>query len=199
MFKLKVNDIDVEIEEGLTVLQACELAGAEIPRFCYHEKLSIAGNCRMCLVEIENQSMFYGIDKSRFKENKRYVPEKYMGPLIKTQMTRCIHCTRCIRFATEVAGVSELGAIGRGEDMQITTYLEKVGIKSEFANGMRITDEESINVIEMVLGGLINKDIVNAITSHGGKAVGLSGKDGGLIRAKKMIGEGEFKDIDFKK
>ena len=182
MFKLKVNNIDVEVEEGLTVLQACEKAGVEIPRFCYHEKLSIAGNCRMCLVEMEkspkpvascampaaegmniktntafvekarkgvmefllanhpldcpvcdqggecdlqDQSMFYGVDKSRFKENKRLVPEKNMGPLIKTQMTRCIHCTRCIRFATEVAGVPELGAIGRGEDMQITTYLEQ--------------------------------------------------------------------------
>ena len=192
MLKLKVNDIEVEVEEGLTVLQACEKAGAEIPRFCYHEKLSIAGNCRMCLVEMEkspkpiascampaadgmiiktntpkieksrkgvmefllanhpldcpvcdqggecdlqDQSMFYGIDKSRFKENKRAVPDKYMGPLIKTQMTRCIHCTRCIRFATEVAGVPELGAIGRGEDMQITTYLEK-SIQSELSGNL---------------------------------------------------------------
>ena len=192
MLKLKVNNIDIEIEEGLTVLQACEQAGAEIPRFCYHEKLSIAGNCRMCLVEMEkspkpiascampaadgmviktntekvekarkgimefllanhpldcpvcdqggecdlqDQSMFYGIDKSRFKENKRYVPEKYMGPLIKTQMTRCIHCTRCIRFATEVAGVPELGAIGRGENMEITTYLEK-SMESELSGNV---------------------------------------------------------------
>ena len=207
MFKLKVNDIDVEIEEGLTVLQACELAGAEIPRFCYHEKLSIAGNCRMCLVEIEkspkpiascampatdgmviktntkkvekarkgimefllanhpldcpvcdqggecdlqDQSMFYGIDKSRFKENKRYVPEKYMGPLIKTQMTRCIHCTRCIRFATEVAGVPELGAIGRGENMEITTYLEK-----------SMQSELSANVIDLCpVGALTSKPYV---------------------------------------
>ena len=182
MLKLKVNEIDIEVEEGLTVLQACEKAGVEVPRFCYHEKLSIAGNCRMCLVEIEkspkpvascampaaegmniktntefvekarkgvmefllanhpldcpvcdqggecdlqDQSMFYGVDKSRYKENKREVPEKNMGPLIKTQMTRCIHCTRCIRFATEVAGVPEIGAIGRGEDMEITTYLEE--------------------------------------------------------------------------
>ena len=207
MFKLKVNDIDVEVEEGLTVLQACELAGVEIPRFCYHEKLSIAGNCRMCLVEMEkspkpiascampaadgmiirtntekveksrkgvmefllanhpldcpvcdqggecdlqDQSMFYGIDKSRFKENKRYVPEKYMGPLIKTQMTRCIHCTRCIRFATEVAGVPELGAIGRGEDMQITTYLEK-----------SMESELSANVIDLCpVGALTSKPYV---------------------------------------
>ena len=207
MFKLKVNDLDIEIEEGLTVLQACEQAGVEIPRFCYHEKLSIAGNCRMCLVEMEkspkpiascampasdgmviktntekvkkarkgvmefllanhpldcpvcdqggecdlqDQSMFYGIDKSRFKENKRYVPEKYMGPLIKTQMTRCIHCTRCIRFATEVAGVSELGAIGRGEDMQITTYLEK-----------SMESELSANVIDLCpVGALTSKPYV---------------------------------------
>jgi len=192
MFKLKINEIEIEIEEGLTVLQACEQAGVEIPRFCYHEKLSIAGNCRMCLVEIEkspkpiascampaaegmsiktntakiknsrkgvmefllanhpldcpvcdqggecdlqDQSMFYGIDKSRFKENKRHVPEKYMGPLVKTQMTRCIHCTRCIRFATEIAGVPELGAIGRGENMQITTYLEET-MKSEMSGNV---------------------------------------------------------------
>ncbi len=207
MLKVKVNDIDIEVEEGLTVLQACEQAGAEIPRFCYHEKLSIAGNCRMCLVEIEkspkpvascampvangmniktntkfvekarkgvmefllanhpldcpvcdqggecdlqDQSMFYGVDKSRFKENKRYVPEKYMGPLIKTQMTRCIHCTRCIRFATEVAGVPELGAIGRGEDMQITTYLEK-----------SMESELSANVIDLCpVGALTSKPYV---------------------------------------
>ena len=207
MIKLKVNDVDIEVEEGLTVLQACEIAGAEIPRFCYHEKLSIAGNCRMCLVEVEkspkpvascampaaegmviktntekvekarkgvmefllanhpldcpvcdqggecdlqDQSMFYGIDKSRFKENKRHVPEKYMGPLIKTQMTRCIHCTRCIRFATEVAGVPELGAIGRGEDMQITTYLEKA-----------MESELSANVIDLCpVGALTSKPYV---------------------------------------
>ena len=207
MFKLKVNDIEVEVEEGFTVLQACEKAGFEIPRFCYHEKLSIAGNCRMCLVETEkspkpiascampatdgmviktntpkieksrkgvmefllanhpldcpvcdqggecdlqDQSMFYGIDKSRFKENKRSVPDKNMGPLVKTQMTRCIHCTRCIRFATEIAGVPELGAIGRGEDMQITTYLEQ-SIKSELSG----------NVIDLCpVGALTSKPYV---------------------------------------
>ena len=207
MLKLKVNDIDVEVEEGLTVLQACEKAGVEIPRFCYHEKLSIAGNCRMCLVEMEkspkpvascampaadgmiirtntpkieksrkgvmefllanhpldcpvcdqggecdlqDQSMFYGIDKSRFKENKRSVPDKNMGPLIKTQMTRCIHCTRCVRFATEIAGVPELGAIGRGEDMQITTYLEQ-SVQSELSG----------NVIDLCpVGALTSKPYV---------------------------------------
>ena len=207
MLKLKVNDIDIEVEEGLTVLQACEQAGVEIPRFCYHEKLSIAGNCRMCLVEMDNspkliascampatdgmviktntekveksrkgvmeflltnhpldcpvcdqggecdlqdQSMYYGLDKSRFKENKRYVSEKNMGPLIKTQMTRCIHCTRCIRFITEVAGVPELGAIGRGENMQISTYLEQ-----------SMESELSANVIDLCpVGALTSKPYV---------------------------------------
>ena len=207
MPKLKINDKEIEIEEGLTVLQACEEAGVEIPRFCYHERLSIAGNCRMCLVEMEkspkpiascampatdgmniktntplvekarkgvmefllvnhpldcpvcdqggecdlqDQSMYYGVDKSRFKENKRYVPDKYMGPLIKTQMTRCIHCTRCVRFATEIAGVPELGAIGRGEDMQITTYLEKA-----------MESELSANVVDLCpVGALTSKPYV---------------------------------------
>ncbi len=182
MPKIIINGKEIEFEKGMTVLQACELANVEIPRFCYHEKLSIAGNCRMCLVEmdksakpiascampasegmkiktntpfvekarkgvmefllanhpldcpvcdqggecyLQDQSMYYGVDKSRFVENKRQVKEKYMGPLIKTQMTRCIHCTRCVRFATEVAGVPEIGAVGRGENMEITTYLEK--------------------------------------------------------------------------
>ncbi len=207
MLKVKVNEVEIEIEEGLTVLQACEKAGVEIPRFCYHEKLSIAGNCRMCLVEMEkspkpvascampaaegmniktntplvekarkgvmefllvnhpldcpvcdqggecdlqDQSMFYGVDKSRFKENKRFVPEKNMGPLIKTQMTRCIHCTRCVRFATEVAGVPEIGAIGRGEDMQITTYLEQ-----------SMQSELSANVVDLCpVGALTSKPYV---------------------------------------
>jgi len=192
MPKIIINDKEIEFKEGMTVLQACELAGAEIPRFCYHERLSIAGNCRMCLVQMEkshkpiascampaadgmkiktntemvekarkgvmefllvnhpldcpvcdqggecdlqDQSLYYGFDSSRFKENKRLVKDKYMGPLIKTQMTRCIHCTRCIRFATEVAGVSELGAIGRGEDMEITTYLEK-SMESELSGNV---------------------------------------------------------------
>ena len=207
MLKLEVNEIDIEVEEGLTVLQACEKAGVEIPRFCYHEKLSIAGNCRMCLVEMEkspkpvascampvaegmniktntalvekarkgvmefllanhpldcpvcdqggecdlqDQSMFYGVDKSRFKENKRSVPEKNMGPLIKTQMTRCIHCTRCVRFATEIAGIPEIGAIGRGEDMQITTYLEQ-----------SMQSELSANVVDLCpVGALTSKPYI---------------------------------------
>ncbi len=187
----------IEVEDGLTLIQACEQAGVAIPRFCYHERLSIAGNCRMCLVEVvgmpkpvascamgvndlppnkdgspkvintstpmvkkaregvlefllinhpldcpicdqggecdlQDQTMAFGLGGSRFQENKRAVEEKYIGPLIRTFMTRCIHCTRCIRFMTEVAGVEELGAIGRGEDMEITTYLEK-GILSELS------------------------------------------------------------------
>ena len=204
MPKIIINNKEIEFEEGMTVLQACELSGVEIPRFCYHEKLSIAGNCRMCLVEMENsnkpiascampasdgmniktntpfvekarkgvmefllanhpldcpvcdqggecdlqdQSLFYGLDSSRFTEKKRQVKEKYMGPLIKTQMTRCIHCTRCIRFATEVAGIPELGAIGRGEDMEITTYLEK-----------SMESEMSANVIDLCpVGALTSK------------------------------------------
>ena len=204
MPKITVNNKEIEFEEGMTVLQACELAGEEIPRFCYHERLTIAGNCRMCLVEMEkshkpiascampasdgmkiktntafvekarkgvmefllanhpldcpvcdqggecdlqDQSLFYGLDNSRFNENKRQVKEKYMGPLIKTQMTRCIHCTRCIRFATEVAGIDELGAIGRGEDMEITTYLEK-----------SMESELSANVIDLCpVGALTSK------------------------------------------
>ena len=204
MPKIIINGKEIEFEKGMTVLQACELADVEIPRFCYHEKLSIAGNCRMCLVELDkspkpiascampaaegmniktnthtvekarkgvmefllanhpldcpvcdqggecdlqDQSMYYGFDKSRFKENKRDVKDKYMGPLIKTQMTRCIHCTRCIRFATEVAGVTEIGAIGRGENMEITTYLEK-----------SMESELSANVIDLCpVGALTSK------------------------------------------
>ena len=182
MPKVTVDGQELEVPNGATVLQACELAGKEIPRFCYHERLSIAGNCRMCLVEVkpgppkpqascalpatdgqeirtdsemvkkaregvmefllinhpldcpicdqggecdlQDQAMAYGRGGSRYEENKRAVTEKYMGPIVKTNMTRCIHCTRCIRFAEEVAGVEEIGAVGRGENMQITSYLE---------------------------------------------------------------------------
>jgi len=179
--KVTVDGIEVEVAPGTTIMQACEEAGAEIPRFCYHERLSVAGNCRMCLVEVENapkpvascampvapdmvvsttsdtvktaregvmefllinhpldcpicdqggecdlqdQALGFGGDASRFDDNKRAVENKNMGPLVKTIMTRCIHCTRCVRFAQEVAGVPEIGAIGRGEDTEITTYLE---------------------------------------------------------------------------
>jgi NADH-quinone oxidoreductase subunit G len=193
MPKLKVDGIEVEVPQGATILQACEAAGKEIPRFCYHERLSIAGNCRMCLVEVkpgppkpqascalpaadgqeirtdsamvkaaregvmefllinhpldcpicdqggecdlQDQSLAYGRGHSRYTENKRAVTEKYMGPIIKTIMTRCIQCTRCIRFAEEVAGVEDIGALYRGEDMQITTYLEHA-FKSELSGNV---------------------------------------------------------------
>src|SRR6202047_4230681 len=190
MTKLIVDNKEIDVPPEYTLLQACEMAGAEIPIFCFHERLSIAGNCRMCLVELvgspipvascawgvrdcrpgpkgeppevrtrspmvrkaregvmefllinhpldcpicdqggecdlQDQSMAYGIDSTRFIENKRAVEDKYLGPLVKTSMNRCIQCTRCVRFATEVAGVPELGATGRGEDMEITTYLER--------------------------------------------------------------------------
>ena len=195
--QLIIDGQPIEVEDGITLLQACEQAGAEIPRFCYHERLSIAGNCRMCLVEVQgspkpiascamgvnelppnkdnspkqvftntalvkkaregvmefllinhpldcpicdqggecdlqDQAMAYGMGGSRYTENKRAVEDKYLGPLIKTYMTRCIHCTRCVRFMTEVAGVEELGLIGRGEDAEITTYLEH-GMLSELS------------------------------------------------------------------
>ena len=204
MPKVKVDGIEVEVEQGASVLQACELAGKEIPRFCYHERLSIAGNCRMCLVEMEkspkpiascampvaegqviytnsdmvkkaregvmefllinhpldcpicdqggecdlqDQSVQYGGRSSRYELNKRSVKEKYMGPLIKTQMNRCIHCTRCIRFAEEIAGVPDLGAINRGENMEITTFLEKT-----------LDSELSANVIDLCpVGALTSK------------------------------------------
>jgi NADH-quinone oxidoreductase subunit G len=193
MPKLKVDGIEVEVPQGATILQACEAAGKEIPRFCYHERLSIAGNCRMCLVEVkpgppkpqascalpaadnqeirtdsamvkaaregvmefllinhpldcpicdqggecdlQDQSIAYGRGHSRYTENKRAVTEKYMGPIIKTTMTRCIQCTRCVRFAEEVAGVEDIGALYRGEDMQITTYLEHA-FKSELSGNV---------------------------------------------------------------
>lgn len=212
MPKLTIDDEEIEVPAGLTVLQACEMAGKEVPRFCYHERLSIAGNCRMCLVEMErapkpiascampagdgmvirtdtetvkkarrgvmefllinhpldcpicdqggecdlqDQAMAYGMDHSRFEENKRAVEDKHMGPLIKTIMTRCIHCTRCVRFATEVAGVPELGLLGRGEKAEITTYLEK-----------SLDSELSGNVIDLCpVGALTSKPYAFAARS----------------------------------
>ncbi|MEM9705675.1 MAG: NADH-quinone oxidoreductase subunit NuoG [Pseudomonadota bacterium] len=198
---IKVNGREIEVDVNLTLLQACEAAGEEIPRFCYHERLSVAGNCRMCLIEVkggppkpvascaqnvrdlrpgkdgappelftntpmvkkaregvmefllinhpldcpicdqggecdlQDQAMAYGRDGSRFEENKRAVEEKHMGPLIKTIMTRCIQCTRCVRFATEVAGVDDLGLVNRGENAEITTYLEKA-VESELTGNL---------------------------------------------------------------
>jgi NADH-quinone oxidoreductase subunit G len=212
MTKLIVDGTEIDVPPEYTLLQACEAAGAEIPRFCFHERLSIAGNCRMCLVELkgspkpvascawgvrdcrpgpngeppvvntktpmvkkaregvmefllinhpldcpicdqggecdlQDQAMAYGVDASRYSENKRAVEDKYIGPLVKTIMTRCIHCTRCIRFSTEVAGVPELGAIGRGEDMEITTYLEHA-----------MTSELQSNVVDLCpVGALTSK------------------------------------------
>jgi NADH-quinone oxidoreductase subunit G len=212
MTKLIVDGREIDVPPEYTLLQACEAAGAEIPRFCFHERLSIAGNCRMCLIEVagmpkpqascamgvkdlppnrdgtpkvistrspmvrkaregvmefllinhpldcpicdqggecdlQDQAMAYGVDNSRYQENKRAVEEKYIGVLVKTVMTRCIHCTRCIRFATEVAGVPELGAIGRGEDMEITTYLESA-----------MTSELQGNVVDLCpVGALTSK------------------------------------------
>ncbi len=212
MTKLIVDGKEIDVPPDYTLLQACEAAGAEIPRFCFHERLSIAGNCRMCLVELkgspkpvascawgvrdcrpgpkgeppevstkspmvrkaregvmefllinhpldcpicdqggecdlQDQAMAYGVDSSRYRENKRAVEDKYVGVLVKTIMNRCIHCTRCVRFMTEVAGVPELGAIGRGEDMEITTYLEQA-----------MTSELQGNVVDLCpVGALTSK------------------------------------------
>ncbi len=190
---IKIDGKEMEVPAGITILQACEMAGIEVPRFCYHERLSIAGNCRMCLVEVkpgppkpqascalpvadkqeiftttpmvqkarngvmefllinhpldcpicdqggecdlQDQAMAYGFDRSRYLENKRAVPDKELGPLVKTSMNRCIHCTRCIRFATEVAGVEQLGATGRGESMEVTTYVEQA-LQTELAGNL---------------------------------------------------------------
>src|ERR1700756_4267129 len=201
MPKIKVDGVEIEVPAEYTLLQVCEAAGAEIPRFCFHERLSIAGNCRMCLIEVkggppkpqascamgvrdlrpgpngeppeiftktkmvkkaregvmefllinhpldcpicdqggecdlQDQALLYGQGKSRYHEVKRAVEDKYMGPLIKTQMTRCIHCTRCIRFAADIAGVPELGAFGRGEHMEVGTYVEQA-ITSELSGNL---------------------------------------------------------------
>ncbi|MGN6289192.1 MAG: NADH-quinone oxidoreductase subunit NuoG [Sphingopyxis terrae] len=205
MPKVTVDGVEIDVPQGATVLQACEMAGKEIPRFCYHERLSIAGNCRMCLVEVapgppkpqascalpaaegqviktdspmvkkaregvmefllinhpldcpicdqggecdlQDQSVAYGRGASRYDENKRAVTEKYMGPIVKTVMTRCIQCTRCVRFAEEVAGVEDIGAIYRGENMQITSYLERA-----------VASELSGNVVDLCpVGALTSK------------------------------------------
>ncbi|HUK00326.1 MAG TPA: NADH-quinone oxidoreductase subunit NuoG [Stellaceae bacterium] len=204
MPKLTINGIAVEVPPGTTVLQACQQAGVEVAHFCYHERLAIAGNCRMCLVEqekapkpiascampaaegmvihtesekakkarhgvmefllinhpldcpicdqggecdLQDQAMAYGFDRGRFLENKRAVKDKDFGPLVATSMTRCIHCTRCVRFLTDVAGVEELGATGRGENMEISTYIERA-----------LGSELSANIIDLCpVGALTSK------------------------------------------
>ncbi|NTG40722.1 NADH-quinone oxidoreductase subunit NuoG [Rhizobium rhizogenes] len=213
MAKLKIDGKEIEVPDHYTLIQACEEAGAEVPRFCFHERLSVAGNCRMCLVEVkggppkpqascamgvrdirggpngelpevftntpmvkkaregvmefllinhpldcpicdqggecdlQDQAMAFGIDSSRYQEDKRAVEDKYIGPLVSTVMNRCIHCTRCVRFTTEVAGISELGLIGRGEDAEITTYLEQA-----------MTSELQGNVVDLCpVGALTSK------------------------------------------
>src|SRR5215216_2699063 len=210
---IKVDGVQIDVPADFTLMQAAEAAGAEIPRFCFHERLSIAGNCRMCLIEVkggppkpqascamgvrdlrpgpngeapeiftntpmvkkaregvmefllinhpldcpicdqggecdlQDQAMAYGVDKNRFAENKRAVEDKYIGPLVKTSMNRCIHCTRCVRFTTEVAGISEMGLVGRGEDAEITTYLEQA-----------LTSELQGNVVDLCpVGALTSK------------------------------------------
>ncbi|MCH9019307.1 MAG: NADH-quinone oxidoreductase subunit G, partial [Proteobacteria bacterium] len=204
MPKLTIDGREIEVEAGFTVLQACDQAGIEIPRFCYHDRLAIAGNCRMCLVELErspkpiascampavdgmviftntptvkkaregvmefllinhpldcpicdqggecdlqDQAMAYGRGRNRFSENKRAVEEKDFGPLVKTCMTRCIHCTRCVRFMEDVAGVPALGTMGRGEHMEIDVYLAQA-----------IDSELSGNIIDLCpVGALTSK------------------------------------------
>jgi len=258
LFKLNVDGQDIEVPRHYTLMQACEEAGAEIPRFCYHERLSVAGNCRMCLVEwegapkpiascaqtvgdmrpnrdgsapnirtrgayvekarngvmefllinhpldcpicdqggecdLQDQAMAYGRAGSRFDENKRAVEDKYMGPLVKTIMNRCIQCTRCVRFAAEVAGVEELGMISRGENAEITTYLEK-----------SLTSELSGNVIDLCpVGALTSKpyafnarpwelrktssiDVMDAM----GAAIRVDAKGDGVMRILPEVSEG---------
>lgn len=202
-----INGAERAVPAGATIIQACESAGVEVPRFCYHERLSIAGNCRMCLVEVErspklvascampvmpnmviktdsdkvkkaregvleflllnhpldcpicdqggecdlqDQAMVFGSDRGRFYESKRSVEDKYIGPLVKTIMTRCIHCTRCVRFGTEVAGVEDLGTTGRGRDTEIGTYIEKM-----------LDSELSGNVIDLCPVGAFTKKTYN--------------------------------------
>ncbi|MGA8549568.1 MAG: NADH-quinone oxidoreductase subunit NuoG [Stellaceae bacterium] len=249
MPKLTIDGDPIEVPAGTTILQACELAGIEVAHFCFHERLAIAGNCRMCLVEVEkspkpiascampvgdgmvvhtkspkalkaqkgvmefllinhpldcpicdqggecdlqDQAMAYGFDRGRFDENKRAVRDKDFGPLVETHMTRCIHCTRCIRFLTEIAGVQELGATGRGEDMEITTYVERA-----------LGSELSANIIDLCpVGALTSKpyafmarpwelsktetvDVLDAVGSN----IRVDARDGQVLRALPRVNE----------
>ena len=257
MTKLIVDGIEVEVPPEYTLLQACEAAGAEIPRFCFHERLSIAGNCRMCLVELkgapkpvascawgvrdcrpgpngeppqvltktptvrkaregvmefllinhpldcpicdqggecdlQDQAMAYGIDTTRYHENKRAVPDKYIGPLVATKMNRCIHCTRCIRFATEVAGVADLGAIGRGEDIEITTYLEQA-MRSELQGnvadlcpvGALVHKPQNYNLRPWELTKTESVDVMDAV----GSAIRVDSRGREVMRIEPRINE----------
>jgi NADH-quinone oxidoreductase subunit G len=249
MPKLTIDGGEIEVPAGTTILQACELAGIEVAHFCFHERLAIAGNCRMCLVEVEkspkpiascampaadgmvvhtkspkavkaqkgvmefllinhpldcpicdqggecdlqDQAMAYGFDRGRFEENKRAVRDKDFGPLVETHMTRCIHCTRCIRFLTEIAGVEELGATGRGEDMEIGTYIERA-----------LTSELSANIIDLCpVGALTSKpyafmarpwelgktesiDVLDAVGSN----IRVDSRDGQVLRVLPRVNE----------
>lgn len=244
MVKVTIDHKQYEFPQGLSIIEACHQVGIQIPHFCYHPKLDIAGNCRMCLVEVEgsrkplpscanklqegmvihtttehvkkdrqgvmefllinhpldcpicdqagecdlqDQALHYGRDHSRYKEEKRVVPSKNMGPLISTIMTRCIHCTRCVRFAEDIAGVAEIGAIGRGETMEITTYLEKA-----------MQSEVSGNVIDLCPVGALNSkpyqfqgrpwemthtdtiDVMDALGSH----IRVDSRGGQVLRIK---------------
>lgn len=218
LVELEINNRKVKVESGTTILQACAQIGIEIPRFCYHERLSIAGNCRMCLVEVEkspkpiascampvvpgmkvftetvmvkkaregvmefllanhpldcpicdqggecdlqDQALVFGSDRGRFYENKRAVQDKDLGPLIKTHMTRCIHCTRCIRFAAEVAGVPVLGTTGRGGDTEVGTYIQNI-----------VDSEISGNVIDLCpVGALTKKEYMFEMKKLGDKKI----------------------------
>jgi NADH-quinone oxidoreductase subunit G len=249
MPKLTIDDGEIEVPAGTTILQACELAGVEVAHFCFHERLAIAGNCRMCLVEVErspkpvascampvadgmvvrtssekavkarngvmefllinhpldcpicdqggecdlqDQAMAYGFDRGRFEENKRAVRDKNFGPLVETHMTRCIHCTRCIRFLTEIAGVEELGATGRGEEMEIGTYIERA-----------LGSELSANIIDLCpVGALTSKpyafmarpwelvktesiDVLDAVGSN----ISLDSRDAQVLRVLPRLNE----------
>ena len=230
MPKLKIDGVEIEVEDGYSVLQACELTGVEIPRFCYHDKLSVPANCRMCLVEqvgapkpiascaikaaegmeiktrsdivhkarkgvmefllinhpldcpicdqggecdLQDQAMSYGFDRSRFQENKRAVEDKNLGPLIKTSMNRCIHCTRCIRFGEQIGGVTELGLLGRGEDTEVGTFVEKF-VSSELSGnitdvcpvGALLSKPYSFKARPWELRKTESIDVMDAVGSH---------------------------------
>ncbi|MBM3486817.1 MAG: NADH-quinone oxidoreductase subunit G [Alphaproteobacteria bacterium] len=249
MAKLTIDGIEIEVPDGVTVLQACEMAGREIPRFCYHERLSIAGNCRMCLVEMEkspkpiascampvgngmviktntamvqkarqgvmefllinhpldcpicdqggecdlqDQAMAFGFDRSRFLEMKRAVKDKDLGPLIETHMTRCIHCTRCIRFATEVAGVEELGATGRGEHMEVGTYVER-SLTSELSGnlvdlcpvGALTSKPYAFNARPWELNRIESVDVMDAV----GSSIRIDSRGGAVLRVLPVLNE----------